>query len=215
MGKLNVSKEQLETLSKTNTCEEIGRMYGCSAELVRRAMHKNGVKLSRRKFDPSKHDLEQLYQTMSMRQIADHYGVGETVVWARLKEHGIVLQEFGNHRLKPGRIFSLEHRKNLSKAHTGRWEGDKNPNWKGGVHHQNLKARATGEYKQWRIAALAAKGNRCECCGVEQDTVCNCCGVKIRLHVHHIKPFSKYPELRYEPLNAEVLCPRCHAARHD
>ncbi len=215
MGKLVATKEELQELAKSNTCEQIGKRFGCSAELVRRHLHKLGIPVTRRRFDPPKEDLASLYQTMPMADIAKHYGVGETVVWKRLKEHGIALNEFVNHRLKPGREFSLSHKKSLSEAHKGKWAGERNPNWKGGVHKQNLAIRATGDYKQWRVAALAAKGNRCEDCGVQQDNVCDCCGTKIRLHVHHIKSFSKYPELRFDPLNAEVLCPKCHNARHN
>lgn len=215
MGKLTATKEELQELAKTNTCEQIGKVYGCSAELVRRTLHKLGIVVSRRSFDPPKDDLEKLYQTMSIAEISKHYGVGETVVWNRLKEHGIKLNKYVNHRLKPGRKFSVDHRKNLSNAQKGKWSGEQNPNWKGGVHQKNLAIRATGDYKQWRVAALAAKGNQCEECGVKQDSGCNCCGTKIRLHVHHIKSFSKYPESRFDPLNAEVLCPKCHAARHN
>jgi 5-methylcytosine-specific restriction endonuclease McrA len=216
MGKLDLAvKQDLEQLAKYQSCEQIGLKYGCSAELVRRKLHKLGIKVTRKRFDPPKEDLEALYQTKSMLEIAEHYGVGQTVVWKRLKEHGIELRGFVNHRLKPGRQFSVEHRKNLSLAHTGRWVGDKNPNWKDGIHKKNLAIRASGVYKQWRVAALNLKGSKCEACGVEQDSVCECCGYKIRLHVHHIRPFAKYPELRFDPANAEVLCPKCHKARHD
>jgi transposase len=215
MGKLAATKEELQELIKFNTCEGIGKKFDCSAELVRRQLHKLGISISRRKFDPPKDELENLYQSMSCSEIAKHYGVGETVVWGRIKEHNIELKEFVNHRMKPGREFSLEHKKNLSKAHKGKWTGELNPNWKGGVHQKHLAIRATGDYKQWRVAALAAKGNRCEDCGTEQNSMCNCCGVKIRLHVHHVKSFSKHPELRFDPLNAEVLCPKCHTARHN
>ena len=215
MGKLVATKEELQELIKFNTCVQIGKKFNCSAELVRRHIHKLGISMVRRKFDPPKDELEALYQKMSCSDIAKHYGVGETVVWSRIKEHNIELKEFVNHRLKPGREFSLSHKKNLSIAHKGRWSGELNPNWKGGIRGKNLAIRSTGEYKQWRVAALEAKGNRCEDCGVEQNSTCNCCGITIRLHVHHIKSFSKFPELRFDPLNAEVLCPKCHAVRHN
>jgi 5-methylcytosine-specific restriction endonuclease McrA len=216
MGKLDlVLKEDLQRFAKYQSCKQIGEMYGCSAELIRKKLHQLGIKVTKRRFDPPKSDLETMYQTMSMQEIAKHYGVGETVVWKRLKEHGVVLKDFVNHRLKPGREFSVEHRKALSVALTGRWAGDKNPNWKDGAHKKNLALRASGAYKQWRVAALDLKGSRCEECGVEQNSECECCGYKIRLHVHHIKSFSDNPELRFEPANAEVLCPKCHKARHD
>lgn len=214
MGKLTASIEELEVLKRSMTCEEIGKKFGCSAELVRKELHKNGIKVSRRRFDPPAEELRNLYQVKSMREIAEHYKAGETVVFKRLKEHGIELDGYVNHRLKPGREFTAEHRKALSLAHEGRWSDEKNPNWKGGAVAKNMKARASGAYKQWRVAALALKGNICECCGVKQNSLCECCGVVTRLHVHHKKPFSKFPELRFDPENAEVLCPKCHNSRH-
>jgi transposase len=214
LGKLTATKQELQALVGVKSCEQIGKMFGCSAELVRRKLHSLGIAVTKRRFDPPAEELRQMYQAMSMSKIAEHYGVGETVVFKRLKEHGIKVDTIGNHRLKTGRKFSLEHRKNLSLAHTGRWVGDKNPHWKGGVHVKNLAERASGAYKQWRVAALELKGSACEQCGVKQGSMCQCCGTSVRLHVHHIKSFASHPELRYDATNAEVLCPKCHFSRH-
>lgn len=176
-------------------------------------MAKTGPK---RSFNPPKEELEALYQEMSGRKIADHYGVGETVVWKRLKEHGIALYGFqsGGHRKKTGREFTRQHRENLSKAHRGRWAGSKNPNWKGGVHEKNMELRRSGQYRQWKLASRERAGNKCEECGVEHGSVCRCCGTKIGLHVHHIRSFAKNPELRFDPENSRVLCPKCHHCSH-
>lgn len=32
MGKLEATKEELQELAKTKTCEQIGKVFGCSAE---------------------------------------------------------------------------------------------------------------------------------------------------------------------------------------
>jgi 5-methylcytosine-specific restriction endonuclease McrA len=49
--------------------------------------------------------------------------------------------------------------------------------------------------------------------------ICMCCGVKKEdgaiLHVDHIKPRSKYPKLRYEFDNLQVLCQRCNVIKLD
>jgi len=34
------------------------------------------------------------------------------------------------------------------------------------------------------------------------------------MHVHHIKPFDLYPELRCDPNNLILLCAKCHYAEH-
>lgn len=220
MSKLDLTKEDLEKIYRNHSTVEIGRMYGVCAEIVRRRLHEFGIKTrkrgGRRQFDPPAKELERLYQKHSMREIAEKFGVGETVVFKRLTEHGITLRgyEKGGHRLKPGRTFSPEARQNMSKSKRGRWTGDKNPNWKGGVHYKNIRLRASAEYKQWRYEALDLKGFKCEQCGIAQHSVCECCGTKIRLHVHHIKSFSRYPTLRFDPKNSEVLCPKCHHSRH-
>lgn len=35
-----------------------------------------------------------------------------------------------------------------------------------------------------------------------------------RIHIDHIKPRSKYPELRYLISNLQILCDRCNRAKH-
>lgn len=214
-----IPEPELKELYKTRSTAQIGAIYGVNAETVRKLLHRYGIPVKasggNRVFDPPAEELRTLYQTMSMAQIAEHYGVGETVVFKRLKEHGIELDGFKNHRLKPGKTFTPEHRQALSKAKRGKWSGEKNPNWKNNARTKNMQARSTGEYKQWRYAALALVGFACQGCGIKQGTVCECCGHKITLHVHHVKPFATFPELRYEPSNAEVLCPKCHKHSHD
>lgn len=36
------------------------------------------------------------------------------------------------------------------------------------------------------------------------------CGSRKKLHVHHIKPWSKAAALRYDTLNGITLCKACH-----
>lgn len=44
---------------------------------------------------------------------------------------------------------------------------------------------------------------------------CTYCGTKDKiLHVHHIKPRTKYPKLEYKAYNCEVLCEDCHKKIH-
>lgn len=220
-GKLaGLTKEALQELYRTRTTAEIATIYGCNPEAVRKLMIAFDIprrqRTDTRTFEPDRDELEKLYQQHSMRDISRIYGVGETVVWKRLKEYGITLRDYedGGHRKKPGREFSLEHRQNLSKAHRGRWSGEKNPHWKGGATEKMRRERQSGAYRQWRIAALALRGNACQECGVEKDVICECCGHKISLHVHHIHSFAKYADLRFDPENSEVLCSKCHRSRH-
>lgn len=194
-------------------------MFGVNSETVRKRLIKLGIPRrvpgGRRSFDPPKEELANLYQTMSMIEIAAHYGVGETVVWQRLKDHGIKLRDFenGGHRLKPGRIFSKEHRENIGRSMRGKI-GPLNRNWKGGKTAQNIQLRGSIEYREWKRAALSLRGSQCQECGVRNGFECECCGIRIVLHVHHVESFARVPERRFDPTNSEVLCPKCHHRRH-
>jgi biotin operon repressor len=217
--KTPISDEELKRLYEKHGTATIGKMVGRNAEGIRKRLKKLGVKMrprgSVRTFTPSREELEAEYQTHSMRQIADKYGVGETVVWKRLKEFGIELHgyENGGHRLRPGRIFSEEHRRKLGLSMRGK-VGPLNRNWKGGRTPENIRLRGSIEYREWKSAALALRGYKCQECGLPDRTTCGCCGTQVVLHVHHVKSFAKFPESRFDPENSEVLCPKCHRLRH-
>lgn len=213
------SKEELEEMYQFYSCAQIGKKFGVNPETVRKRLHEHGIALGkrggRRAFDPPKEVLETLYETKSMREIAEHFGVGETVVFKRLKEHGIELAGFKNHRLKPGRVFSDEHKRNIRNAQIEKQAyGEKNPNWKGGLTEKNRQLRNSWMAREWRERSLERAKNQCEECGVKNGEVCGCCGTRVKLHVHHIQSFAKFPETRFDPTNSEVLCPKCHHQRH-
>lgn len=69
--------------------------------------------------------------------------------------------------------------------------------------------KATSFYagKRWqllRYEVLRKRGARCECCGQSPRTD------GISVHVDHIKPRSKYPELAFDESNLQVLCEDCN-----
>lgn len=219
--KFNPSKEELKKLYQNHTLQEIAAKFGVCQETVRKRIKEHDIAARKtgpsRRFKPDAAELEALYQTMSMAQIAEHYGVGETVVFKRLKEHGISLNGFesGGHRKKTGKVFSDEHKENLSVALTAYGlSGERNPRWKGGTTEENLRLRRTGAYVKWKKQALALADHKCQQCGAVGGTICDCCGTKVTLHVHHVEPFATHPERRFDPSNSEVLCPRCHRSRH-
>jgi 5-methylcytosine-specific restriction endonuclease McrA len=160
-------------------------------------------------------ELRRLYQTLTMVQLAKHYGCGETTIWARIKAYGIKHETYGSlgHRHRP-REFSSDHLRNMSEARLGKYGGSANGNWKGGVTIDNIRARGSKDYKEWRNASLALRGFKCQECGVVDGSTCDCCGTRVRLHVHHVLSFAKFHEKRFDPENSEILCPRCHWQRH-
>lgn len=61
-------------------------------------------------------------------------------------------------------------------------------------------------YKQVRLLVLKRDKNRCQMPN---------CKSKKRLHVHHIRPWSKASSLRFEPSNLITLCHLCHESIKD
>lgn len=77
--------------------------------------------------------------------------------------------------------------------------GEKNPNWKGGITYTTRLHRKSGGHKRWRRLVLERDNHSCVWCGSTDN-----------LHVDHIKPFIKYPELRLDINNGRTLCADCH-----
>lgn len=80
------------------------------------------------------------------------------------------------------------------------WNGKPTPPWL-----RPKKAQRTSPYySAWRRSVF------------ERDKfTCNLCGqIGGELNVPHIKSFSNYPDLRYDPENAITVCVSCHKQIH-
>jgi HNH endonuclease len=66
---------------------------------------------------------------------------------------------------------------------------------------------ATSEYREWRKYCLRRDKYRCQKCGYKPLD-------KKGLHVHHVKPYALYPNLRVEKSNGITLCEDCHKEEH-
>jgi 5-methylcytosine-specific restriction endonuclease McrA len=60
-------------------------------------------------------------------------------------------------------------------------------------------------WRETRYRALKRHGARCQCCGRS--------GRDVELHVDHIKPRWRYPQLELDPDNLQVLCADCNLGK--
>jgi hypothetical protein len=126
-----------------------------------------------------------------------------------------------------GKVMSPEARKKMSQSATGKKgtygnlgkkmslenrirqgqerKGSKNHFWKGGVTKQSEIIRASMEYKDWRVSVFTRDNYTCTQCGIHSGL-----GKTVVLNADHIKPFSRYPELRFDINNGRTLCKPCH-----
>ena len=66
-----------------------------------------------------------------------------------------------------------------------------------------LKSR---EWRSLRYTVLKKYGSTCMCCGAKRSD-------GVRMHVDHIKPRSRYPELSLKFSNLQVLCEDCNVGK--
>lgn len=82
-------------------------------------------------------------------------------------------------------------------------------NWQGGKVAEKRVIRGRKDYKEWRDNVYKRDNWTCQHCGNRQAK-----GNTVVLHAHHIKEFSKYPELRIVVSNGLTLCEACHGDLH-
>ena len=112
---------------------------------------------------------------------------------------GVAPQLGGNERF----IFPLvkaQIDRDRAKDHSGKnhW------NWKGGITPANQVQRNSKAAKAWRRAVFTRDNFTCALCGQKGG----------KLNAHHIMPWAKYPELRFDLDNGITLCQDCHRDVH-
>lgn len=104
------------------------------------------------------------------------------------------------HNYNTGRQVSLNTRLKLSKSH----KGIKHYNWQGGKTKENIIIRRSLKSRIWRKKVFKRDNWTCKKCLTKGGI----------LNAHHIKHFSKYPELRFDINNGITLCIKCHKKEH-
>lgn len=117
------------------------------------------------------------------------------------------------HSVWSGRKHSAEARKKQSVAKKGKkhslkkriaqsakLQGCSVEEWKGFASTETERAKGSEEYRNWREAVFARDDWTCQHCYKRGG----------RLHPHHIKPKSIYPEAMFDLENGVTLCETCH-----
>lgn len=81
--------------------------------------------------------------------------------------------------------------------------GEKGGNWQGGKTKEQ-RMRRSAIYREWKRMVLKKDNYICWLCNIRG-------GILI---AHHIKKWSKYPELRYDINNGSAMHPECHRLLH-
>lgn len=82
--------------------------------------------------------------------------------------------------------------------------GSKRYNWKGGISAEQVRTRTS---LSMRLARQA--------CFERDDYICQSCGLRGGcLNAHHVWPFQRFPNLRFEINNLITLCRECHDRFH-
>lgn len=89
------------------------------------------------------------------------------------------------------------------KIQKGQFAGEKHPLWKGGISAINSKGRLAPGRKEWIAAVMVRDSYTCQSCKASKT-------VSGKLHAHHVKKWSDYPELRFDVDNGITLCYDCH-----
>lgn len=187
------------------TLRQIGQELNTPHETIGRWLKKAGVQMRKpgQTANAAKVDnvgwLELQYVVLdkSAEKIAVEAGVAPETVRRLLKAHGIAVR-----RTNKGRKFDPAMHAAHAEWLKGRFVGEKNPNWRGAKVSKYKRDRASFQSKEWSKAVRARDGK------------CVKCGSRERLHAHHIKPWRKYSELRYDVGNGMTLCPPCHQQEH-
>lgn len=195
----NLPEDEIITrlLQTDATTRSIAAEYGCCDSVIKKIFRKHTTVEQRLTAKQKKQA-----QSITGRKQSD-----ETIARKRTANTGVGNPFFGRKhspetlrvlsKRKLGSVVPYEVRKAISVS----LQGVSSEEWEGFKSGENERARNTSEYSAWRTAVFERDNFTCRMCGKRGG----------RLHAHHIKTFSKNPELRYVVSNGVTLCAEpCH-----
>lgn len=136
-----------------------------------------------------------------IKEIAKEYGCDSRTVSYFLRKHNITTRSMSEIRKQKHWGSS-----GILNPMFGKF-GELNPNWNGGHSPERQSLYARSMWKRIRAEVVKRDNYRCRDCGERGN-------VKDPLQVHHIKPWAKYPVLRFMLSNLLTLHKSCHKRRH-
>ena len=130
-------------------------------------------------------------------KIAHEQGCNENNILYFIRKHQIKTRTMSEIRAK--KHWGLYGEQNGMYGRTGK----DNPNWDGGHSPERQSEYAKSAWKQLAKSILMRDNYRCRDCGHNNN-----------LQIHHVKKWSRYPELRFDPNNLQTLCKACHKKKH-
>ena len=158
---------------------------------------KKGYTYRKPKIYWDKNWLEKEYKNKTAKQIADEQNCHENNIFYFLHKFKITIRSMKE--IRANKYWGLEGKQNGMYGKVG----ELNPNWNGGHSPERQTKYARSFWKELSKSILKRDNYTCKDCGIRNNLI-----------VHHIKRWSKYPELRFEPNNLITLCEECHKKRH-
>lgn len=146
------------------------------------------------------------YPSNFVTKVASQYGVVFTKEsWCCSTAYKKIIYSLRDQRKSMGKLDSQSVRELI--AAVKRDELDKKMRVK--ARESNRATWQKNADRKWlkvRYQALRRDGAKCACCGLTRKD-------NVKLHVDHIKPVSKYPLLKYDLDNLQVLCEKCNIGK--
>lgn len=192
---LNKTWLACEHIGKGRTCVDIGRQFGKTGENISAIMKRRGIKVNHKEWTDEQ--IEMLFflaDKLTFPQIAEK--VGKTQCAVALKAIKMGIQSCYNPSEQ-----DEETRKRISAT----LQGITREEWVEFKETTQSLIRKSCQYEQWRISVFERDEYTCQHCGGKCQE-----GQKVYLNAHHIKPFAKYTDLRFDIDNGITLCEDCH-----